>query len=327
MERVTGDLSDDVATAWSDLRTQAVQSTPDRVVARLKANKGDGVQASNTQRAIFESLGRPDAFGPERCDEDAQERVLLIRDVRVIKLDYEAQPSSDYDQALLDCQSCLSSGTAAEALKLWERLVGIADEKRPAGGSLDLPGLLAMLRGQFQFVSHPDFRSDWQVLSRHATDATTAVTEAINGTAHIERNDQLTRVAAHLAGNRACLLIGESGSGKSALAKRLSAERYARAVWFSGDDLDHKAPRDFERTLGLQHPLVQVLLSSSQPCLVAFDGIEGYSTDALAMAARIVRELSASPAAPARLRCSSTRPARSVSGVVGRRAGHYPRPS
>jgi hypothetical protein len=293
---VTGDLTDDVAAAWSDLRTQAVQSTPDRVIARLKSDKDDGAQTSKVQRAIFESLRRPDTFGAERSDADARERLLLIRDIRVIKLDYEAQPSSDYDQALLDCQNCLSSGDAAEALKLWERLIGIADEKRPAGGSLDLFGLLAMLREQFRFVAHLDFRSDWENLSRRTADATTNITNTIDGNAQLARDDQLTGIAERLASTRVCMIIGESGSGKSALAKRLSAERYGQAVWFSGNDLDHKAPRDFERALGLRYPLTKVLLSSSQECLVVFDGIEGYSDAALGMAARIIRELFENPA-------------------------------
>jgi hypothetical protein len=287
----TGDLADDVATAWSDLRTQALQSTPERVVARLEADKDDGPQASKWQRAIFESLRRPDACGGEQRDEDAHDRILLIRDIRVIKFDYEAQPSSDYAQALLDCQNCLSSGDAAEALNLWERLVGIADEKRPAGGSLDLPGLLTMMRGQFQFVAHPDFRSDWETLSRHYADATTTITDTINSNAHLARDDQLTSLAECIASKRACILIGESGSGKSALAKRMSSDRYGRAVWFSGDDLDHKTPHDCERAVGLHHPLTQILLSSPQPCLAVFDGIEGYSQDALGLAARIIREL------------------------------------
>lgn len=293
----TGDLADDVATAWSALRTQAVQSTPERVVARLKADKDDGAQASKLQRAIFESLRRPDAGGGEQRDEDAHDRILLIRDIRVIKFDYEAQPSSDYTQALLDCQNCLSSGDAAEALKLWERLVGIADEKRPAGGSLDLPGLLTMLRGQLQFVAHPDFRSDWGTLSRHYADVTTNITDTINSSARLARDEQLTGLAECLAAKRTCMLIGESGSGKSALAKRLSGDRYGRAVWFSGDDLDHKTPSDYERAVGLHHPLTQILLTSPQPCLVVFDGIEGYSQDALGMAARIIWEIFENPAA------------------------------
>jgi hypothetical protein len=294
---VTGDLADDVATAWSDLRTHALQSAPDRVVARLKADKDDGAQASKLQRAIFESLRRPDACGGEQHDEDACDRILLIRDIRVIKFDYEAQPSSNYAQALLDCQNCLSSGDAAEALSLWERLVGIADEKRPAGGSLDLPGLLTMLRGQFQFVAHPDFRSDWDTLSRHYADATTNITDTINSSARLARDEQLTSLAECLASKRACMLIGESGSGKSALAKRISGDRYSRAVWFSGNDLDHKTPSDYERSVGLHHPLTQVLLASPQACLVVFDGIEGYSENALGMAARIVREVIDNPAA------------------------------
>jgi hypothetical protein len=133
----TGDLADDVATAWSDLRTQAVQSTPERVVARLKADKDDGPQASKLQRAIFESLRRPDAGGGDQRDEDAHDRILLIRDILVIKFDYEVEPSSDYTQALLDCQNCLSSGDAAEALKLWERLVASRMKSaRPADRSI-----------------------------------------------------------------------------------------------------------------------------------------------------------------------------------------------
>jgi hypothetical protein len=293
----TGDLADDVATAWSYLRTQASQSTPERVVARLKADKDEGAQASKLQRTIFESLRRPDACGGEQRDEDAHDRILVIRDMRVIKFDYEAQPSSDYTQALLDCQSSLSSGGAAEALNLWERLVSIADEKRPAGGSLDLPGLLAMLRGQFQFVAHPDFRSEWETLSRRYADATANITDTINSRARLARDDQLTSLAECLASKRACMLIGDSGSGKSALAKRISGDRYGRAVWFCCDDLDHKAPRDFERAVGLHHPLTQILLSSPQLCLVVFDGIEGYSQDALGMTARIIREVFENPAA------------------------------
>jgi hypothetical protein len=293
----TGDLPDIVERAWSSLHTQASHATAERVLARLEEDKAQGSQSSKLQRAIFASLKRPEAFGHTPADTEAHDRLLLVRDIRVIRFDYEAHPSTDYAQALLDCQNCLSFGDARDALKLWERLLGIADEKRPAGGSLDLPGLLGMLRGQFQFVAHPDFRSDWEALGRRSADAMTVITDAINGTARLERNDQLNAVMELLNANRACMLIGESGSGKSALAKRLSAGRYARAIWFSGDDLNHKAPRDFERAMELQHPLTQVLLSSSQPCLIVFDGLERYSPDALGITARIVRELSANPAA------------------------------
>lgn len=293
----TGELPDEVERAWSSLHAQASQATPERVLTRLEEDTRRGAQSSELQRAIFASLKRPEGLGHEPYDTEARDRVLLIRDIRVIRSDYEAQPSSDYAQALLDCQTCLSSGDARDALKLWERLLGIADEKRPAGGSLDLPGLLAILREQFQLVAHPDFRSDWEALRRRSADATTAITDAIDGTAHLERNEPLNAVTELLTANRACVLIGESGSGKSALAKRMSAERYARAIWFSAEDLNHKSPRDFERAIELKQPLTQVLLSSSQLCLLVFDGLERYSPDAIGMTARIVRELSANPAA------------------------------
>jgi hypothetical protein len=292
----TGDLANDVAEAWSVLHTQALNTTPDRVMARLDADKEQGSQTSELQRAIFNSLDRPGARSAEQRAADANNQVLLVRDLRVIKLDYDAQPSADYQRALRDCQECLSSGDPEQGLSLWERLVGIADEMRPAGGSLDLPGLLSMLRGQFQLIGHPDFRADWETLRRSATEVTENIADTINGHAHLARIEEITRIAEHLSSQRACILIGESGSGKSALAKRLSSERYGRAIWLSADDLDHKTSREFERAAGLHHPLAPLLVSSPQPCLVVLDGVEGYSPDALGMAARLIRELFASAA-------------------------------
>lgn len=293
---VTGDIANDVRQAWSDLLHQASQSSPERVVARLVKDDQEGSQTSELQRAIFDSLCRPDELGGEQPGA-VSDRVLLIRDLRVIKFDYEAQPSSDLAQALLDCQGCLSSGDASDAKNLWERLVGIADEKRPAGGSLDLPGLLAMLRGQFQFLLHPDFRAGWETLCRRSDDATADITGAINGSARLPRDDERTQIADSLAGDRVCLLVGESGSGKSALAKQIAADRYGRTVWLSADDMDHEAAVDFERAIGLRHPLIQLLLASPEPCLVVLDGAEAYSPDARHAAARIIKEIFSNPAA------------------------------
>jgi hypothetical protein len=85
---------------------------------------------------------RKDAFLPLRHPlSPAGLTITQYGDIRVLDLDYDAQLSSDHAQALLDCQSALSSGDASEAIQLWKRLVGIADELRPLGASLDLPGV------------------------------------------------------------------------------------------------------------------------------------------------------------------------------------------
>jgi hypothetical protein len=294
---VVGDLANDVQKAWSYLfkQAQALQSTPERLVTRLVPDTNQGSQSSALQRTIFESLHRPDELRVENRD-DLSDRALLIHDIRALNLDYDAQSSSDHGQALLDCQSALSSGDASEAIKLWERLVGIADELRPLGASLDLPGLLAILRGQFQLLDYPDFRADWGILRRRSGDAIANINIKISGTAQLDRSDQRAKIAALLAAKRTCILVGELGSGKSALAKQLSTESYARSVWLSDSDIDHKTALDFERAIGVRHPLSQILFASPESCLVIFDGLEGYSADAL-HTATIIKELFSNPAA------------------------------
>ena len=68
--------------------------------------------------------------------------------------------------------------------------------------------------------------------------------------------------------------MGESGSGKSALAKEIAYADYPRTIWLSANILDHEAPVDFERAVGLRHPVVDVLRSAPTRCLVVFDGVE-----------------------------------------------------
>jgi hypothetical protein len=233
----TGELADDVRQAWSGLFTQAVaaRTAPDRIVARLTDDQGDGVQSSALQRAIFESLRRPKELSGGEGDE-AISRVVLVAHLAVLHLDYEAEPSADKDRAVLDCQGALSSGDPAEAANLWGRLLGIADQLRPVGSSLDLPGLCAMLRSQFAFKDHPDYGADWETLRRHTADASSDIHGQIAdaNAAHLTRSDDLAEIGSSLDANRACVLVGESGSGKSALAKQLSTGRYNRMVWLSG---------------------------------------------------------------------------------------------
>ena len=105
------------------------------------------------QRAIVAGFACPQEY--EHSVELA-ETVRLLHDIRVLDFDFNSPTSRSRGQALRDCQSSLSSGDASKAQDLWDRLVAIADEKRPAGGSLDLRELLAALRDRFSFRDHPD---------------------------------------------------------------------------------------------------------------------------------------------------------------------------
>ena len=241
-----------------------------------------------TCKGAFKSLHCPGQFR-DQGDTDEKATARLLRQVRLIRFDYEAKPSRHVNEAVADCQKILRSGDPAEARKLWNRLTGIADSKRPAGGFLDLPGLLQELRGEFVLAEHPDFTRDWETLGRHSQEDMSDVRTDIGGQCSLPRHDVLAAAQGSLDQRRACFLAGELGSGKSALAKEIATARYRRVIWLTAQMLDHGARSEVERALHLGQPIVEIVVSSPEPCLIVFDGVEGCPERALRMAALSIR--------------------------------------
>jgi hypothetical protein len=288
---ITGSLAHDVQEAWSNLLREALQTPPERMVARLSQTVADeGSQSSALQRTLFESFSCPEelrSYG----DTDKNATMQLLCRVRLLHLDYEATPSRDYARALADCQSILRSGDAGEAGSLWRCLNGIADEKRSVGGSIELPRLLAELRGEFHLRDHPDYRRDWEVLERSSRELMADIRTQIAGLAPLARVAERATIQNCLDQHRACLLVGESGCGKSALAKEIGQARYRRVVWIAENTLDYDTADQFERGVKIRYPLVEVLTAVPEPCLVVFDGIDRYSRRALRLACRFIQDL------------------------------------
>jgi hypothetical protein len=165
---ITGQLAQNVEAAWLRLLREASETTPERLAARLSSSRQNGgSQASALQRALFKSLRCPREL-QDQGETDELATARLLRQVRLIRFDYEAKPSRHANEAVGDCQKTQRSDDPSEAEQLWNRLTGIADQKRPAGGSLDLPELLQELAGEFDLAGHPDFARDWEALGRRS---------------------------------------------------------------------------------------------------------------------------------------------------------------
>jgi hypothetical protein len=285
---MVGSLSHDVEDAWLNLISDALITTPDRMLARLVAPEAaDGSQSSALQRALFASLHCPDELRNEGDASDAAALQLLCR-VRLMGFDFEA--TRDHDHALRDCQNVLRSGDAEEAKSLLSRLVAIADANR-AGGSLDLAGLLAELRDEFDLRDHPDYRRDWEVLDRSSRELMADIRSHISSLAPLPRDEARAKVLDCLNRDHACFLVGESGSGKSALAKQIGEIAYGRCVWLADITVDCDAEAAFERDIGITHPLCEILTASPEPCLIVFDSFERYSPRAQRLVHRWMQTL------------------------------------
>ena len=277
-----------VQTDWSALLAELLETSPERIVSRLAATAEEGSQASALQRAMFRSFACPARYSHP---EDPIETARLLHDIRLLDFDFNRPTSRDHGRALGDCQAALTSGDPLAANELWARLMSIADEKRPRGGSIDLRELLSTLGDRFRFRDYPDFRSDWEILLRRAQEAKADIETRIAGVAQLTRLADQLAVKARLTSAGACLLVGESGSGKSALLKEIAATDYPRTIWLSAKAIDYELLADFEHAIGLRNPLLDLLRLAPDRCLVVFDGIEDFSVRGLRIAARLTNAL------------------------------------
>jgi len=117
------------------------------------------------------------------------------------------------------------------------------------------------------------------------------VSTAVHGLPALDRVKLTEKIQNRLSEEGICLAAGESGSGKSAVAKTIGGKRYERVFWLTADSLDAPNSEGLREKLGLKHPLAHVLTSVLGTCLVVIDGAERCTGEALREVARLIKEV------------------------------------
>jgi hypothetical protein len=185
----------------------------------------------------------------------------------VLPTDLQFAHSDDETQAVAQCRRLLTSGRDDEAQALWKELINVAKEARLRNGTITIPGLLSVLRGQFGLRQHPDFERDWETLSNITADHKARIeTELPSGYA-VPRKAEKASLQAAVANHLVTVVFGESGSGKSALVKSMLDGGYPswNQVWFGPEELKTALSAARRGALPLTHEPSLVLNATVKP--------------------------------------------------------------
>jgi hypothetical protein len=221
-----------------------------------------------------------------------EETVSLMRRLRILGFDFETVPSVDEQRSVSICRDVLDSQSRADADDLWDRLLAIARELGPTGGTLDLRGLIDRLRGRFRLKEFPDYATDVQRITQASEQLLDELTDRIGGTVALDRSAELSRISSLLDSHRGVVLLGASGSGKSVLTKQLAvgAKPEGPVAWFDAQTLDEPTFATIERSLCLRHNLATVFSHITAPsALLVLDGVDRFSENARRNAARLIK--------------------------------------
>lgn len=218
------------------------------------------IRSNTRQSGVFDSVQKPGGA----CDE---ETIELIRRLHVLPTDLQLAHSENETQAIAQCRRLLASGCDDEAQALWKGLITVAKEVRLRNGTVTVPDLLSLLRGQFNLRHHPDFERDWETLSNITADQKARIETALPSGYAVPRTAEKAPLQAAVADHPVTVVFGESGSGKSALVKSVMDGAYPswNQVWFGPEELKAALSAAYRGALPLTHELSAVLNATVKP--------------------------------------------------------------
>jgi hypothetical protein len=241
----------------------------------------------------------------------------------VREFDFEAPASRDTAEALRLCREALSVEAQDETIAraLWSELLSIAEGLRISGGVITREGLSTKLRLKFGLRDDPCDTSAWARIRHLSREGMEEIATALPGGVELPRTGEQNALRTALAESRACYVLGESGSGKSAIVKTYAAEIEAggtEVIWVRADRFAH--------LLAAVPQFLEVARRTRRSsALLIIDAVEGcYTSDSLSSLARTVAVLTTEKDSlwSVILTCQTAEWARVTSGLVKELTSH-----
>ncbi len=156
------------------------------------------------------------------------------------EFDFEATVSRSESEALKCCRDVLRSEDQNEekAKGLWKRLCEIAQDTRISGGAFTRAGISAKVREKFHLQDDPCDTAGWTRIRKFSQDGMDEIETSLTGNIILPRQAENAALRAVVGGFRACHVLGDSGSGKSAIIKTYAFEiqaKGAEVVWIKAE--------------------------------------------------------------------------------------------
>ena len=152
----------------------------------------------------------------------------------------------------------------AEAEQLWIALVQSAEAARLGNGITRLSDLQRDLAPRFALKAHPSIAGAWNRLLALSADQRAGIEIALPNGHIVHRSKEAERLAQAVGKAAGCVVIGESGAGKSALVRTTLDAAFpdAAQIWLGPEALGDVLSAARRPAIGIDHDLALILSRS-----------------------------------------------------------------
>lgn len=266
-------LSPNLSTDLNTLLNQAYQQEPGDLYSR----KNVAGFTSETRRKIYDSFQCP-ADLTAKYNVLPQQTDVLLKHFLHHQMDFEAVNSLSEKSTIELCRRILKDKQIDKAISLYETLCRFPREQAPAGGYADREKLIQLLRGQFQLEDFPSYSGDWKKLEQYTKAKLEVILDNIGNRVSFVRDDVVREIDSRFAANKAVIVHGISGGGKSAIGKHLAERKMkdSKVIWLDSSDFEVLS---LENSLGLTNSLKELIThTTTSEAYLIIDGVEKFYT-------------------------------------------------
>lgn len=245
--------------------------------------------ASAAQRKTVEALsaGLTRALGRAPTDEEVHG---FLRHFVLLRFEIMGEGASDLVWILDRLEGCLANSDATTAEDVWGAIRTIARDASGRAGSFDRQGLLERLGRSGRFSPAASLASDLKRLNDEARLAASTIEHSIDGVV-LSREGLVEQVRSELDNSQLVQLVGQPGSGKSALLRTLAEAGDGPRILLRADRLPQGGWPAYAQRLGLTTsiplPLLREMSAGGEPILF-IDGLDRVAKSEQALIVELV---------------------------------------